>query len=33
VDDFVFDILAYAAWPFDGDHAPKLDTGSDGGPC
>jgi hypothetical protein len=33
VDDFVFDILAYAAWPFAGDHSKKLDTGSSGGPC
>jgi len=36
VDDFVFDILAYAAWPFSGEHAPKLNTdssGDSGGPC
>jgi hypothetical protein len=31
VDDFVFNILAYAAWPYSGDHSPKLDTGSSGG--
>jgi hypothetical protein len=33
VDDFVFDILGYAAWPFGGEHARKLDTGSSSGPC
>jgi hypothetical protein len=31
VDDFVFNILAYAAWPYSGDHSPKLNTGSSGG--
>ncbi|OKI57966.1 hypothetical protein [Micromonospora sp. CB01531] len=33
VDDYIFDLLAYAAWPFDGEHAPKQENTGDGGAC
>jgi hypothetical protein len=28
-EQFLFDLLAYVAWPFDGEHAPKVETTGD----
>ncbi|MEO3747003.1 hypothetical protein [Plantactinospora sp. B5E13] len=33
VDDDSFDLLAYAAWPFAGEHAPRQENTGDGGAC